>query len=175
MKKSIISVTISVVSLASCSNPVEDLTNQAITEVQSQLLDPKSFELIETKVDTLHQSWRDHRENNRNDRYFNMWSDLNKELSKKFEWEIAFGTSSSASIYLKQIENSVDSMKFYSDKFTQENDRIEKMTGTPQDSVIGYEVFVRYYANSRGGNRVIGEQNYYTFTDGTTRLEKVEN
>lgn len=174
MKKAISTLVLSTLVLMSCSNPVEELTNEAIVEVKSQLLDPESFEVIETQVDTLKQSWKDTRRAQLLLTYHEFWNDQCEEMKRKTNWEISFGSTSLAEDYMEIWQTAIDSSEHYLDRYQTEMGRISKMTNTPSDTNVAYVVAVRYYANSRGGNRVIGEQHYYSYLDGKTNLEKVE-
>lgn len=173
MKNSILTLTLSVVALASCTNPIEEMTDNAITEIQSGLLDPKSFELISTEVDTLRASWQIVTKAERNLKYVDLYLEQAQNYQKKVDWEISWGTSSMGYHYLGLAKQYADSAVKYNERYDKEVARAKTLVHTPNDSIIGYSVDVRYYAINRGGNKAMGENRYYVYNDGRTNLEDI--
>lgn len=173
MKNSILTLTLSVVALASCTNPIEEMTDNAITEIQSGLLDPKSFELISTEVDTLRASWQIVTKAERNLKYVDLYLEQAQNYQKKVDWEISWGTSSMGYHYLGLAKQYADSAVKYNERYDKEVARAKTLVHTPNDSIIGYSVDVRYYATNRGGNKAMGENRYYVYNDGRTNLEDI--
>lgn len=171
MKNSIFTLTLSVLVLASCTNPIEDMTDNAITEIKSSLLDPKSFELISTEVDTIHYTWTLQQEFDRFLKAHDLWIEESNKMIKDAKWNHAFGRSASSEIKYAQIF--LDSAKVQGDKMEVLTKQISSLTGTPLDSIIGYTVDVRYYAINRGGDKTMGENRYYVFNNGRTDLEDI--
>lgn len=173
MKNSILTLILSVVALASCTNPIEEMTDNAITEIKSGLLDPKSFELISTEVDTLRASWQIVTKAERNLKYVDLYLEQAQNYQKKVDWEISWGTSSMGYHYLALAKQYADSAVKYNERYDKEVARAKTLVHTPNDSIIGYSVDVRYYAINRGGNKAMGENRYYVYNDGRTNLEDI--
>jgi hypothetical protein len=171
MKNSIFTLTLSVLALASCTNPIEEMTDKAITEVKTGLLDPNSFELISTEVDTIHYTWTLQQQFNRVNKVHDLWIEQFNKMMKDAEWEHAFGRSASSEIEYAKIY--LDSAKVQGNKMEVLEKQISSLTGTPLDSIIGYTVDIRYYATSRGGDKTMGENRYYVFNNGKTDLEDI--
>lgn len=171
MKNLILPLTLSIVSLASCTTPIEEMTNDAITEVKSQLLDPKSFELISTKVDTIRYTWTLQKEFDVLDEVHQLWMDQSNKELKDAEWNLAFRRSAATELKYAQIY--LDSARVKSAKMNLLIEQMEALTDTPNDSIIGYTVNVRYYATNRGGEKQMGENLYYVFNNGKTDLEDI--
>lgn len=173
MKNAIVTIAVSTLVLMSCSNPVEELKQTAQQEIQSSLLDPKSFEVIETKVDTLYHSWEITQGAQKYLKYYETWMDFTNDYQKKLDWEIAFGSTSMAEFYLEKTKTFLDSANHYDALYDQEMNRASRLMNTPEDTIVGYVVDVRYYAMNRGGNRAMGDTRFYSFVNGTTRIEEI--
>jgi hypothetical protein len=173
MKNSIFTLTLSVLALASCTNPIEQMTDKAITEVKSGLLDPKSFELISTEVDTLRASWQIVNKAESNLKYVDLYLEQAQNYQKKVDWEISWGTSSMGYHYLGLAKQYADSAVKYNKQYEKEVARAKTLIDTPNDSIIGYTVDVRYYAINRGGDKTMGENRYFVFNNGKTDLEDI--
>lgn len=171
MKNSILTLTLSILACASCSNPIEDMTEKAITEIKSSLLDPKSFELISTEVDTVHYSWQILKQVEPLQDVEQMWLDEANKLFDDIDFKQAMGQS--ASLDIKYAGYYIDSSAVYGERSKKLLAQVEKMQNTPTDSIIGYSVDVRYYAINRGGDKAMGENRYYVFNNGSTSLEDI--
>lgn len=171
MKNSIFTLTLSVVALASCSNPIEEMTDKAITEIRSGLLDPKSFELISTEVDTIRYTWKLEKQMEPLHNFADMWLEEAIKMNKEAEWEHTFGRS--ADLEIRFAREYLDSSKVYQEQIKNLMSHYETIYGTPNDSIIGYSVDVRYYATNRGGDKAMGENRYYVFNNGNTSLEDI--
>jgi hypothetical protein len=169
MKNSIL--TLSLAAFASCSNPIEEMKENAITEIKSSLLDPKSFELISTKVDTLHYSWQILKQVEPLQKVELMWLDEANKLFDGIEFKQAIGQS--ASLDIKYAGYYIDSSAAYGERSDKLLKQIENLKKTKKDSAIGYIVDVRYYATNRGGDKAMGENRYYVFNNGSTSLEDI--
>lgn len=171
MKNSILTLTFSVVALASCSNPIEEMTDNAISKIKSGLLDPKSFELISTEVDTIRYTWKLEKQMEPLHKMSEMWLDEALKMTKEAQWERTFGRSSD--LELRFAREYLDSSKVIDKQINKIMSHYETIQGTPNDSIIGYSVDVRYYATNRGGNKTMGENRYYVFNNGNTSLEDI--
>ena len=158
--------------LSSCKSEEEKLTETAVNEIKQSLLDPKSMEIIEIELDTLHASWRIADEA---DQYIikqKQWATVFDEFNDDVEWEHRMGRPAGKTL-MNALQESYDSVKHYTQLWDKEMKHAEEIMNTPQDSVIGYSVKVRYYATNRGGNRTMGETLYYKFNNGRTNLEDI--
>lgn len=171
MKHSIFTLTISTMVFMSCSNSIEKMTDNAITEVKETLLDPKSFELISTETDTIRYTWKLESQIRPLQTIRQMWLDEADKMTKEAQWEHAYGRS--AELEIKYARQYLDSSNVYDTKIQKLLSQYNSLKGTPADSIIGYSVDVRYYATNRGGNKAMGENRYYVFNNGYTELEDI--
>jgi hypothetical protein len=165
MKKAISTLTLSTLVLMSCSNPVEELTDTAVNEIRKGLLDPNSMEVIETSVDTLNLSWLILREAQPIKGKSDMWQNLADDYKYKAIWD-------ETGVYRNAQIEALDSVEHYLDLYIDELEKVKAIQKTDKDEVVGYGVFVRYYAVNRGGDRAIGETRYYSLLTGETFTEQ---
>jgi len=158
--------------LSSCKSEEEKLTETAVNEIKQSLLDPKSMEVIEIELDTLHASWRIADEADQYITKQKQWATVFEEFNDDVEWEHRMGRPAGKTL-MNALQESYDSVKHYTELWDKEMKRAEKIMNTPQDSVIGYSVKVRYYATNRGSNRTMGENRYYKLNNGHTHLEDI--
>ena len=158
MKKAIL-VFASGVMMVACSNTPK-FKSEAISAVRNELLDPNSFELIKYEFDTItfHNDLRgniiiDSLDIDLYTSTVSIWEDSKNSYGKKYYQKEL--------INLNQAKKSLDSNL--------------ALLNSSSDSIIGYFSEVRYYANSKGGQRVIGEMrvkfDHKGFITGTTDLD----
>jgi hypothetical protein len=166
------SIALGTIVLTSCTSEVEKLQDTAINEVKETLLDPKSFKLIETKVDTLRQS----------DRMVMSTTALTDKMDFYHEMTDIFLNSArrlhiydlSAADELAQAQAYVDSSTALGEQANKILDDAERLKNTPNDSIIGFEVKVRYYAKTRGGDERMGEQVFTKYNNGDSFLKDTD-
>jgi hypothetical protein len=161
--------------IVSNQSPIEMMTENAVNEIKKELLDPKSFELITTKVDTIHYSARLGKEALLIIPKITNCSLKAGELiyGAKIDqiWErydLSGPKLAKAKVYL-------DSAKYYEKSSKEILDFAKSIEGTEKDSIIGFFVDVRYYAVNRGGNRAIGENRYIQWNNGKTELQEISD
>ena len=139
MKKAIL-VFVGGVMMVACNT--SNFESKSISSVKNELLDPNSFELIKYEFDTatFHNKLKsniyiDSLNVNTEQKIAAIWEPSKNSYGKKYYQE--------ALLNLNQAKRSLDS-------------NLALLKSSP-DTIIGYRSEVRYYANSRGGQRVIGE------------------
>jgi hypothetical protein len=164
--------TLAITLLSSCQSETEKLQQTAINEVKETLLDPKSFELIETKVDTIYASTKMLTD-------YSFLTDIAMEWTKEankviddISWEHRFGRPAGKSMF-NRAQQYLDSSKSCTDRYAVIIEKSEALKDTPNDSIVGYTVDIRYYATSRGGEKRMGENRYFQYNNGKTKLEDV--
>ena len=162
-------LTITLAVVTSCTSEIEKLQETAITEVKQTLLDPKSFKLIETQVDTIRESHRMIVSTTAFTEKMEMYNTKTDALLSSIRISHIYGMSASSEIAEAQVY--IDSATALSERANLIVEKAEKLKNTPNDSVIGYRVNVRYYANTRGGKERMGEQVYTKYNNGETKLQ----
>ena len=144
MKKAVL-VLVGALMMASCSNGSK-MENEAISVVKEQCLDPNSFELIKTEVDTCfyhfrleNMIWIDSSNIDLAQHSVNLWEDSKNSYGKGYYEE--------AVIELAEAQKSLE------EHLTQ--------LQTEPNAIEGYIVRVRFYANSKGGLHVINDANVF--------------
>ena len=158
MKKAIL-VFVGGVMMVACSN-TSKFESKAISAVKNELLDPNSFELIKYEFDTitLHSWLNNHIQIDSMHMDFeqqrvDLWEDSKNSYGKEYY--------SDALADLRESKRSLDS-------------NIALLKSSP-DTIVAFTSKIRYYANSKGGQRVIGEMrvefDHKGFVTGTTDLD----
>ena len=131
-----------VVFACSSSSKEIDFQELAINAVKNELLDPNSFELIKYSLDTnyLHEEMmrlisNDSMEIRSAKGGLDIWESSKNDFGKDNYDEYL--------VQLKEAELRIDS------NFS--------VINNTTDSIVGYRSFIRYYANSKGGMRVINQ------------------
>ena len=139
MKKAIL-VFVGGVMMVACNT--SNFESKSISSVKNELLDPNSFELIKYEFDTatFHNKLKgeiiiDSLDIDLYTATVAIWEDSKSSYGKNHYQEEL--------LKLNQAKRSLDS-------------NLALLKSSP-DTIIGYRSEVRYYANSRGGQRVIGE------------------
>jgi len=158
MKKAIL-VFVSGVMMVACSNTPK-FKSEAISAVRNELLDPNSFELIKYSFDTttLHELlsfeieldsiriYHDHQ-------IVAIWEDSKNSYGKSYYQEAVTDLNKDQ----RSLDNNIALLK------------------VSPDTIVSFGSTVRYYANSKGGQRVIGEMrvkfDHKGFKTGTTDLD----
>lgn len=166
------SLTLGIVTLTSCQSEIEKIQDTAISEIKSSLLDPKSFKLIESKVDTVFASDRLYQSTEplttMMDFYHEM-VDINLNAARRLHiYDL------SAAEELAEAQAYVDSSTALGEKAKDIIAQADKLKGTEQDSIIGFKVEVRYYAKTRSGEERMGQQVYTKYNNGKTKLEDTD-
>jgi hypothetical protein len=164
--------TLAITLLSSCKSETEKLQDTAINEVKETLLDPKSFELIETEVDTIFASTKMITDYAYLTDLANDWTEQANKVIDDISWEHRFGRPAGKHMF-RQAQEYLDSSKSCSDRYDAIVQKASKLINTPNDSIIGYTVDIRYYATSRGGDKRMGENRYFQYNNGKTKLEDV--
>ena len=137
-----------------------DFESKSISAVKNELLDPNSFELIKYDLDTTTLHWwlklqiqMDSLDVDVDQQRVAIWEDSKNSYGKSYYEE--------AVADLNKAKHSLDS-----------NSALLKSS---PDTIVAYSAKVRYYANSKGGQRVIGEMrvsfDHKGFVTGTSELD----
>lgn len=133
------------------------------------LLDENTYDLIESKIDTVRKhtslEFNGHCDSltadlylqlaNDNIDYMNIWSKSGSYFGQNRFQE-----------YNKKVTQYLDSTKKYQNSSRSKLVEAKKMIGTPKDSIIRYDVQLKYYSMNKGGHRAIGESTIYVNTKG---------
>ncbi len=156
MKKAVLAF-VSGVMMVSCQS---DFESKSISAVKSELLDPNSFELIKYDLDTNTLHW---------------WLKLQVQIDSLDvdldQQRVAIWEDSKNSYGKTYYEEAVTDLN----KAKRSLDSNSALLKSSPDTIVGYSAKVRYYANSRGGQRVINEMrvsfNHKGFITGTAELD----
>ena len=162
-------LTITLAVVTSCTSEVEKLQETAITEVKQTLLDPNSFKLIETDIDTIRESERMILSTTSMTDQIDLYNTKVDALLTSIRISHIYGVSAKSEIAEAQVY--IDSATAISNRANLIVDKAEKLKGTDNDSIVGYRVNVRYYAKTRGGEERMGEQTYTKYNNGKTKLQ----
>jgi hypothetical protein len=164
--------TLAITLLSSCQSETEKLQQTAINEVKETLLDPKSFELIETEVDTIYASLRMIIDGHYLYEGYERWSKHRNKVMDDVKWDHALGRPA-GSAKMRLLQTCQDSCTKYIDQYSSLVESAKKLQESENDSIVGYSVKIRYYATSRGGDKRMGENRYSQYNNGKTKLEDV--
>lgn len=157
MKKTIIIIA-AIISLTSCSK--ENMISKSEDHLKKVLLDEKSYELIESKVDTVRKHQNLEIDAFTDSLTARMYLDLAADQVDYMRiWSSSstyFGQSQYES-HRKSARTYLDSAKKYEKVVEKTNKEARSIKGTPKDSIVRYCVRLRYYARNKGGDRAIGE------------------
>ena len=157
MKKTLITIG-TILSLTSCSN--NSMVSKSEDHLKKVLLDEKTYELIESKIDTIrkHTSIESYAYSDSltADLYLQLTND-NLDYMKIWCGSGSYFGQSRFQEYNRKVTQYLDSTKKYQKLMKTKVDEAKKITGTPKDSIIRYDVQLKYYAMNKGGNRAIGE------------------
>ena len=167
MKKTLITIA-TIISLTSCSKE-KQIISKSEDHLKKVLLDENTYDLIESKIDTV----RKHTSVEFDGQCDSFTADLYLKLTNdNIDYmEIWCGSSSyfgqsRFQEYNKKVTQYLDSTKKYQKLSTSKLDEAKKMVGTPKDSIIRYDVQLKYYSMNKGGHRAIGESTIHVNTKG---------
>lgn len=169
MKNILLPILATLAVVTSCTSEAEKLQELAISEVKQSLLDPNSFKLVETDIDTIHESSRMIMSTEPLTDKINLYTAKSDALLTSIRISHIYGVSAASEIAECQVY--IDSAKAIGNRAQNIMDAAEKLKNTPNDSVVGYRVNVRYYAMTRGGTERMGEQVFTKYNNGVTKLQ----
>lgn len=163
MKKTIYTIMTIITSMTmfSCQTPEEKMIQSAETMLKESLLDEKTYERIEGKIDTFKRS--DYIQNRilSDSLIFNLYmKQINTQLDIAQIW------SGSSSYYgqskwdeaMKDAKTYLDSAKSREKQMKLNKEEYTKVVGTSNDTTLHYKVNFRFYAVNKGGDRTIHEK-----------------
>jgi len=170
MKKTLIIIA-TIISLVSCVSKDQIISN-AETELKKDLLDPKTYERIEVKMDTLFKSEDLTFDAEGDSMYANMYKGF-VESNKEMGDLLARCGSSNAREWYQKSKDHRDSQVMYENRAYEKLKLSKQIKGTNKDSMIQYNVHFRYYAVNRLGTRGIHDGHVSMNTDGTFKRKHI--
>lgn len=166
MKKTLITIG-TILSLTSCSN--NSITSKSEDHLKKVLLDEKTYELIESKIDTVRKhttlEYYAFSDSLTADMYLQLTND-NLQYMKIWVGSDSYFGQSRFKEYDTRVKQYLDSTKKYQKCMEMNMDEAKKITGTSKDSIVRYNVQLKYYSMNKGGQRAIGESTVYVNTKG---------
>lgn len=128
--------------------------------LKNQMLDPKSFEKIESNLYPSYKAEELKSEIRYDSSTASMFLNLAEghlELMKIWQGSYDSYGQQQFKHSKKNAQRYSDSCRFYLDRQNKNKEEYNKVVNTPQNTIIAYDVFIRYYAMSRGGQKKIGD------------------
>jgi hypothetical protein len=167
MKKTLIIIA-TIISLTSCSKETE-IISKSEDHLKKVLLDESTYDLIESKIDTVrkHSSvyYDAFSDSLTADMYLKLTND-NIDYVKIWSSSSTYFGESQYYKYKNMATQYLDSAKKYNKSSKSKLEEAKKMIGTTKDSIIRYDVQLKYYSMNKSGNRAIGESTIHVNTKG---------
>ena len=158
--KNIITTIITSISMFSCQSKEEKMISNAEQYMKNELLDPNSFEKIESRLLTNYKSTQLKSGMSSDSSTASMFVTLAEgHVSIMKIWAGSYSSYGQEKFKesKKTAQRYSDSCRLYLDRQEEKKKEYNKVVNTPQDTIVGYSVLIRYYGMSRGGQKRMGE------------------
>jgi len=156
MKKTLIIIG-TIISLTSCSKE-QQIISKAEEFLKKDLLDPKSYEVIESRLDTIYTSNNLRGSAETDSIIGNLYLERAKDETKYAKIWVSSTTEYGMSNFNDRMlkgRQYIDSTRKYMDRSDSLKRKSQSIKGTEQDSIYRFSVRLKYYSVNKDGQRGI--------------------